>query len=100
MVVIMLLLTQKIYINLEHLFYGMYQILHHMAIQLAKTLKSAILYHFDPLTQIETDKLSSFSRYEYYKYLTKNDSINYVNYLNDEEVNDLVLFLETLEFLN
>ena len=59
----------------------------------AKTLKSAILYHFDPLTQIETDKLSSFSRYEYYKYLTKNDSINYVNYLNDQEVNDLVLFL-------
>jgi len=62
----------------------------------AKSLKEAIIFHYDPLSLIDITKYNSLQRHEYYKYLSKSSTINIVNYLTENEVNNLELFLKTL----
>lgn len=63
-----------------------------------KTIQQAIVAHYDPLSLVATDKLSKFDRYELSKRLTYADSTTRVNYLTDEELNQLEAFLKTLTF--
>jgi len=62
------------------------------------TIQEAIVAHYDPLSLVQTDKLSQFDRYELSKRLTFSDSTTRVNYLTPEEVNQLTAFLKTLSF--
>lgn len=62
------------------------------------TIQEAIVAHYDPLSLVQTDKLSQFDRYELSKRLTLSDSTTRVNYLTPEEVSQLTAFLKTLSF--
>jgi cytochrome c peroxidase len=62
------------------------------------TIQEAIVAHYDPLSLVQTDRLSQFDRYELSKRLTLSDSTTRVNYLTPEEVNQLTAFLKTLSF--
>ncbi|BDW12334.1 methylamine utilization protein MauG [Polynucleobacter sp. SHI8] len=62
------------------------------------TIQEAIIAHYDPLSLVQTDKLSQFDRYELSKRLTFSDSTTRVNYLTPEEVSQLTAFLKTLSF--
>ena len=59
-------------------------------------LEGAIYSHFDPLKFVDIKSLTPLQRHEYYKYLNRSDTFSVVNFLADDEVQALVLFLKTL----
>ena len=64
----------------------------------AHSLKEAIIAHFDPLKVIDANKMNDLQRFEFYKYLQRTDQVKSINYLDRDEIDDLVLFLSTLNF--
>jgi cytochrome c peroxidase len=63
-----------------------------------RSMEEAITAHYDPLSLIDITKMSQFDRFEFSKRLTYNDSTTRVNYLDTNEVSQLVAFLKTLSF--
>jgi cytochrome c peroxidase len=63
-----------------------------------RTLKEAVIAHYDPFELIEFNKLDSLERHEIYKRLTLNDASSRVGFLTLDEVEDVVTFLKTLSF--
>ncbi len=65
----------------------------------ATTIKEAIIFHYDPLLLIDTKKMGSLERAEFYKkLLASGDDLFHISYLDDEEVDKLILFLKTLSY--
>jgi len=63
------------------------------------SLRSAIIVHFDPLREIDPSAMSALDRHEYYKRLASSaESTVLAGYLDDEEVDALVTFLQTLSY--
>jgi cytochrome c peroxidase len=62
------------------------------------TLENTILAHFDPLKLIDLNKMNGLQRFEFYKYLQRTDQVKSINFLDQEEINQLVKFISTLEF--
>jgi len=61
------------------------------------TLNEAIIAHFDPLRLIDINKMDAKKRHYFYQKLASSDS-SVVNYLTDDEVEDLVYFLKLLSY--
>lgn len=62
------------------------------------SLKNAIIYHFDPLRNLDKENFTDMERVEFTKKLRLSNEIYNIPYLDEEEVNSLISFLETLEF--
>ena len=63
------------------------------------SMRDAIVYHFDPLREIDLGAMTALDRHEYFKRLAVSaDSKVLTAYLDDEEVESLVAFLKTLTF--
>jgi cytochrome c peroxidase len=62
------------------------------------TLSQAIVAHFDPLKLVDISQYDSLQRHEFSKVMTKSDMVGKVNYLTEDEVNALTVFLKTLSF--
>ena len=63
------------------------------------SLREVIIYHFDPLREINTAELSTFDRHEYYKKMAASaTNILQIGFLDDQEVDALVTFLKTLDY--
>ena len=62
-------------------------------------LEDAIIAHFDPLRLIDPDEMSPLDRHEFYKrMIAAAETIINIGYLDDDEVADLVEFLQTLSY--
>ena len=62
-------------------------------------LEDAIIAHFDPLRLIEPDEMSPLDRHELYKrMIAAAETMINIGYLDDEEVADVVKFLQTLSY--
>ena len=61
------------------------------------TLNEAIIAHFDPLRLIDLNEMDTKKRHYFYQKLASSDSLN-VNYLTDNEVDNLVDFLKLLNY--
>lgn len=62
-------------------------------------LKSIISFHQDPLGQIDFENLSSNDRLNFYKTLiAASENIIQISTLNEQEINDIISFLKTLEY--
>lgn len=65
----------------------------------ASTLKEAIIFHYDPLRLIDTKKMSNLERADFYKkLLASSDDFFHISFLDDEEIDKLILFLKTLSY--
>ena len=62
------------------------------------SLKEAVQAHFDPLLFFDEKIKTASERHEYLKYLKRNDSSEVVGKLNNNELEQLIAFLKTLEF--
>ena len=63
------------------------------------SMRDAIVFHFDPLREINPAQMSALDRHEYFKRLAvSSDSKLLTGYVDDEEVDSLVVFLKTLTF--
>ena len=63
------------------------------------SLEEAIIYHFDPLRNLDLENMSALDRTEYYKRLSMATQSELLSiYLNDDEVEQLHAFLKTLSF--
>lgn len=62
------------------------------------SLREAIIAHFDPLRLAQIDKYTSLQRHEFSKVMTYSDVSSVVNYLTEEEIDNLTAFLRTLSF--
>jgi cytochrome c peroxidase len=63
-----------------------------------RTLKEAVIAHYDPLQLVDLNNLDSLQRHELSKFLARSDMVGMVNFLTDDEVRDVVSFLKTLSF--
>ncbi len=64
------------------------------------SLRSAIVFHFDPLRGINPARMTALDRHEYFKRLAASSQSTLLSgYLDDDEVESLVAFLGTLTFL-
>jgi cytochrome c peroxidase len=62
-------------------------------------IRSAIMFHFDPLGMIDTSVMSRLDRVEFYKkMLASSDGILSIGYLDEQEVDELEEFLRTLAY--
>ncbi|WP_057460885.1 His-Xaa-Ser system-associated MauG-like protein [Pseudovibrio sp. POLY-S9] len=63
------------------------------------SLKDAIIYHFDPLKDYQANKIDQLERAEFYKRLSiwSNETFK-PELLNEDDVENLIAFLRTLEF--
>ena len=60
-------------------------------------LRDAIVAHYDPLRNLDTDAMTTLSRHEYYKRMAAvGDDFTLFGVLTDEEVTMVIEFLETL----
>ena len=65
----------------------------------AKTLKEAIIYHFDPLRLVSPSKMDRVERAEFYKKLVaSSNDFAHIPYLDEGDLNNLVSFLKTLSY--
>ena len=65
-----------------------------------KTLREVIIYHIDPLRIINLKEMDQIDRVEYYKRLALSaDTINKIGLLDKNEIDLLVIFLKTLNFV-
>lgn len=64
------------------------------------SLKEAIVYHFDPLRYLDKKNFNDMERVEFTKKLRLSNEIYNIPYLDEGEVNNLISFLETLDFKN
>lgn len=65
----------------------------------ATTLKESIIYHFDPLRLVNTGQMSLTERTEFYKKLVQSaEDFEQISYLDDIEIENLILFLKTLSY--
>ena len=63
------------------------------------SMQDAVVFHFDPLRQIDPTSMSALDRHEYFKRLAVSaDSKLMTGYLDDDEVDSVVAFLRTLTF--
>lgn len=63
------------------------------------TLESAITAHTDPLSLVDTTKLSALDRHELFKRISAtSSSAQFLSYLSPNEVKDVASFLRTLSF--
>ena len=63
------------------------------------TIRASIIHHFDPLRDMDTSKMSALDRHEYFKRLAASaDITRQIGFVDDEEVNALVAFLNTLTY--
>lgn len=63
------------------------------------TLEGAIVAHFDPLSLVDTQKMTPLQRNDFYKRLTlSQETANRVGFLTQEDVENLTAFLKTLSF--
>lgn len=62
------------------------------------TLYDSIKAHYDPLSIVNINEYDELQRHEYYKYLSKSDTVNRVNFLTDSEVLLIIEFLRILDF--
>ena len=63
----------------------------------SRTLSEAIYAHFDPLSLINISQMNALKRHQFYKYLSKNDAADKVNFLTKQDVENVVKFLGTLD---
>ncbi len=63
-----------------------------------KEISKVIRMHFDPLSSFDLSSYSELKRHEFYKYLSKSDTIDKVNFLSKKEIKQLGEFLKLLEF--
>ena len=61
-------------------------------------IEDAVRAHYDPLSLIKISDYSDLQRHQFYKYLARNDAVNKVNFLTQDEVDLVVEFLGTLDF--
>ena len=62
-------------------------------------LRDAIVAHFDPLRNLDTDAMTALSRHEYYKRMAAvGEDFNLFSVLSDLEVTLVIEFLKTLSF--
>ena len=62
-------------------------------------LRNAIVAHYDPLRDLDTDAMTPLSRHEYYKRMAAvGDDFRLFSVLTDHEVTLVIEFLETLSF--
>ena len=64
----------------------------------ASDLYESIKAHFDPLSMVELSHYTPHQRFQFYKYLTKNDTADKVKYITDNEIELLIEFLGTMNF--
>ncbi|MBL4869365.1 MAG: hypothetical protein JKX72_00255 [Robiginitomaculum sp.] len=65
----------------------------------ALTMEEAVIYHFDPLRLISTENMTPLERSEFYKkLLASSEDSELIPYLDDDEVDTLILFLKTLSY--
>lgn len=65
------------------------------------TIREAIIFHFDPFRGFDPASMTALDRHEYFKRLaTAADDRLSAGYLDDQEVDAVVSFLETLSFEN
>lgn len=63
------------------------------------TLENAITAHFDPLSLVDTAKLSALDRHELFKRISAaGTSAHFLSYLSPKEVRDVANFLRALSF--
>jgi len=63
------------------------------------SLQGAIVAHFDPLSLVDLQKMTSLQRNDFYKRLTlSQDTANRVGFLTQEDVQNVAAFLKTLSF--
>lgn len=62
-----------------------------------RTLNEAVVAHYDPLSLVSSKKLDPLQRYELAKRISYSDSIAAISYLSNEDVDDVVSFLKTLD---
>lgn len=62
-----------------------------------KTLKEAVVAHYDPLSLVSSKKLDQLQRYELAKRISYSDSIATISYLSGKDLDDVVSFLKTLD---
>ena len=63
------------------------------------TMREAVVFHFDPLRGIDPTRMRPLDRHEYFKRLaTSAEARVLTGFLDDEEVDSLVVFLKTLTF--
>lgn len=63
------------------------------------TLREVITFHFDPLAQIDLSMMTSHDRTEYYKKMVSaNEALTLISNLSDQELSEVLMFLETLSF--
>ncbi|MDC3370510.1 His-Xaa-Ser system-associated MauG-like protein [Alphaproteobacteria bacterium] len=62
------------------------------------SLKEVVQAHYDPLMFFDIKTKNASERHEYLKYLKRNDSSEVVGNLTDNELEQIIAFLKTLEF--
>jgi len=62
------------------------------------SLKDVIIYHFDPLRLIDQENFTDLERVEYTKRLRLSNAVYNMSYLDDDEIDNLISFLKTLDF--
>jgi cytochrome c peroxidase len=63
-----------------------------------RTLREAIVAHYDPLSLIHVKKMDGVQRYELAKRISYSDSLASVAYLSPNDLDDLEAFLRSLDF--
>ena len=61
-------------------------------------LQSVVGAHFDPLSYVDIEDMSPYSRHEFARQLSRADSVGTVSYLNEREINEVVSFMRALSF--
>lgn len=61
-------------------------------------LKDVIIYHFDPLRLLDQENFTDPERVEYTKRLRLSNAIYNMPYLDDDELDNIISFLKTLDF--
>jgi cytochrome c peroxidase len=64
------------------------------------TVEEAIIAHFDPLSLIDTKKMRPLDRVTYFNKIQKMNSEFEIPYLDQKEISELVIFLDTLNFID
>jgi cytochrome c peroxidase len=63
------------------------------------TIFDAVQAHYDPLAFFDTKGSTTAERFEFLKYLKKDDAVESADALTKNELEEIVAFLKTLEFL-